>query len=129
MRIVLTFVLALSAGSANAAFISGNDIMTLCRESRAELGGYIAGWFDKGSSDKELTLSSAKKVKDFGSMIELHYLAGSLSSGACFPKTVTIGQLVDIVCKYASENPAQRQLDGGAFLDKSISEALPCPKD
>lgn len=46
--------------------------------------------------------------------------------GYCTPNGVTGRQMIDIVCKYLSENPQKRHETGASLTYSALSDAFPC---
>ena len=98
---LVTIALAL-ATSANAAFMTGNDLLRRLADpespvSRSIALGYIMGISDAGHGTEH-----------------------------CAPATVTAGQLRDLVHKWLRENPADRHHIGADIIMHILQEAYPC---
>lgn len=46
----------------------------------------------------------------------------------CFPKQVTLGQIVQIVNKYLNENPEKLHFAAAPLIGAALVAAFPCPK-
>lgn len=102
--LILIYILA-SAPLARAEFFSGNDLnkwsseMSTSTVSWGMLYGYVAGAYDTTSG-------------------VLH----------CAPRTVTLGQAVDVVRQYIDANPSMRHMSGDLLINGALRSAWPCPK-
>jgi hypothetical protein len=101
--VIATWLLCSSPDFAAADFRSGNELLEDCNEKNVLFClGYIAAISDG--------------------------LNGNGINGyeACIPKTVTAGQLVDIVVQYLRLNPAERHFAAAVLVADAISTAFPC---
>jgi hypothetical protein len=81
----------------------------MCRaQNRSFLNGYMAGLFDTHAMIATATSSN---------------------NPLCVPKAVSLGQLTDIACKYLSEHPEERHLNGASLAFWAVHKAFPCTPD
>lgn len=102
MKSAIAALALVAAASANAGFMTGNDLLKRITDAespvhRSIVLGYIMG------------------VSDIGHGIE-----------HCAPATVTAGQLRDLVHKWLRENPADRHHNGADIVTHILQEAYPC---
>jgi hypothetical protein len=93
-----------------ASFENGNELYGDCTESdgtppTAYCLGFVAGVFDTAEM---LLLDSSGRL--------------------CAPKSVTLGQVRDVIVKYLRENPAERNLPASLLALRAVQAAWPCPK-
>jgi Rap1a immunity proteins len=109
-----------------AAF-TGNELHNLCNQtSRPLLTGFVVGVSEKA----QLDLASAAGYflalgKKQLSVQDVAYLG--LVSNYCTRDNVTFGQLGDVVCKYLTENPAERDKAAADLVMDALHAAFPCP--
>lgn len=108
MRILLCTLVAL--GWAGAALADdGNKLLQICKasegsQSRANCLGYVAGVSDT--------------LTDLASL-------GILKGSPCLPTGATPGQMADVVVKYLTENPKDRNLSPSSLVAGALNEAWP----
>lgn len=96
-----TLALAL-ATSANAAFMTGNDLLRRIADP-------------ENAVHRSIVLGYIMAVSDVGHGID-----------HCAPAAVTAGQLRDLVHKWLRENPADRHHSGADIIMHVLQEAYPC---
>lgn len=96
---------ALLATPVRANFVDGNDLHEQCRTRSASALNYILGVHD-----------TQQTVAGLGKQEKLICPWGRVSSG----------HVVDAVCKYLQNNPAQRHRSGASIVLKVLGEAFPC---
>lgn len=96
---------ALLTVSARANFVDGNDLHEQCQTRRASALNYILGVHD-----------TQQTVAGLGKQEKLICPWGRVSSG----------HVVEAVCKYLQNNPAQRHRSGASIVLKVLGEAFPC---
>ena len=111
---VLALLLVISS-TANASFMSGNNLMERYRSYKE----YNAG----NPSEEDLMLG----------MMYLGYVAGASDvldnlEMICKPKGMTVGQAAQIVGKYLDDNPQELHISAGTLVFKALSEHYPCKK-
>lgn len=88
------------------ALFNGNDLHKACTDGNKQfLTGYVGGTFD---------------------MLEGAKVQAGVKSAYCKPRKATLGQLVDITCKWLKENPAQRHRPAALVANMALAEAYPC---
>jgi len=99
MKAAITALALAASLTANAGFVSGNDLHSILYEigDKQSAGiGYIAGIFD--------------------------------ASDHCAPKTVTLDQVVDMVKEMLRVNPEIRNLDASLLVGSMLIKTWPCKK-
>lgn len=91
--------------AAHAQFVSGNQLLDLCRTDPTAAAGYVAGAVD--------TIQTVQDNK----LVE---------KNICIRANVTIGQMVDLVCAYARAHPEFRDFAGSAQVAAAMSITFPC---
>ena len=104
-------------------------IAALCSASPAE-GREVA------NDDGKEILSLCESSYDFSKGMCLGYVRGIATTTdilmqmndrhLCFPKSVTVGQMRDVVIAYIRRNPAQRHEGATLLYMRAINEAWPC---
>jgi hypothetical protein len=129
MRRVLLIALVFGLlDSAVAEAMDGNKLFEGCRQQyRVGLSGYVAGVWDKAGSDAVtatvyLAMQDRKKSEHMDKML----MDGM--NAACLPQGVTNGQMVDVICKFLRDNPAERHKLGSDLTMNALVTAFPCEK-
>ncbi|WP_183821960.1 Rap1a/Tai family immunity protein [Aliirhizobium cellulosilyticum] len=104
-RVAAAVVITAISSHANAAFVSGNDLLEFCDQFRASSTGYVLGAVDT---------------------ILVSQDNGNVRKTVCLRGGATGGQLTDIVCQYLRKNPAVRDFGGPALVSMALSQAFPC---
>ena len=97
--------LLLATAPARANFLDGNDLYEHCQTRSASALNYILGVHD-----------TQQTVAALGKQEKLVCPWGRVSSG----------HVVEAVCKYLQNNPAQRHRSGASIVLKVLGEAFPC---
>jgi hypothetical protein len=118
---------ACMGGVVSSQVASGNEIHSACeKEGDIFLGfciGYITGSLDM--TTEVAIMSVARLGGEVSSLDELQSsVAGVL--GFCVPESTTNAQVVDVVKKHMTENPATRQLKARQLIVESMVVAFPC---
>lgn len=93
----------------NASYESGSKLLGYCQSEQGRLpyiDGFLAGY-----------------------TVAVHDYGASVSASApqfCVPKSATVGQVRDVVCKYLASHPAGRHSTGAPLVARAFSEAWPC---
>lgn len=112
MKRAILVIGMLLAFDAQAAFISGNELMRQCAEFEKRRGTFedgLCGGFVTGVAD---------------------VAANSLVRGyrVCFPKQVVTGQLTLVVIKYLREHPEDLHYGADSLVLTALEGAFPCSK-
>ena len=114
-RIILAALVGvLVISTANAEFFSGNQLFTDCNGERPDEEAGCSGYI-MGAMDTIISLQRGKLLDD-------------RFQNVCLPEGVTAGQLVSIVKKYLTENPAERHFAASRIVVIGIRKAFPCKK-
>ena len=114
-------LLALFATCANSAVYNGNRLAELCLGDRSFVTGYVVGMMDKASDD--IGISSIRFAGDQRLGLVVFEI-----ENYCVPAQASVGQAVDIFCKYLTENPGERHLPASILAAKSLSAVWPCKR-
>lgn len=110
--LILTYFLPLVAlAQGTTAFLTGNDLLSLCKGSIAErssCSGYIVGLSD------QRTLLLARLSKD--------------QYGCEIPKLVNSNQLVDVFLQYLEQNLVDRHFPASFPFNHAMFKIYPCKK-
>ncbi|ARM86469.1 hypothetical protein RHEC894_CH00108 [Rhizobium sp. CIAT894] len=128
-KIVLRYVLPIAAllcptiAHADAAFMTGNMLLENCHKEKLFVLGYMMGVVDKGLLDSD--------VADWGlehepGSIQLKVVGKFVRTNRCVPDRVTSGQMVDVVCKWLDDHPADRHKYGPSLIASAFENAWPC---
>ena len=100
-------VLAGTAGTAQANFVNGNDLLKRCNDPQAPFycGGFVSGAHDGFTT----AWGWSKQAPMF-----------------CVPTGVSIPQLVDITVAYLEDHPETRHYAASELIGLAIREAFPC---
>ena len=108
MRILMCALVALGwAGAALAG--DGNELLKVCKapegsQSRANCLGYVTGVYD--------TVTNLAYMKTLG-------------ASPCVPGGVTPAQMADVVIKYLTENPKDRNISAASLVAGALADAWP----
>jgi hypothetical protein len=112
--------------SASADFYTGTSLKKLCAGKSPILLGYLAGWTDKWQRDTNMLAEGYEREKTpQGKRAALSQLQRT-TEGICIPYGASLGQMLDILCKYVEANPAKAKLGATELLAQSVSEAWQC---
>jgi len=106
---------------------TGNKLHDLCNQtSKPLLTGFVVGVMEKAKADMLSTVPYFRALgKKQLSVDDMAYLG--MVSNHCMRDNVTFGQLGDIVCKYLTENPAERDKTAAYLVMDALHAAFPCP--
>lgn len=103
MKAALTLIACMTAGTASAEFMSGNDLLSLLRSQerheRTAADGYIMGVHDTGRG-------------------VVH----------CSPNAVTLSQVRDMSVQFITAAATARHKSADSLVMAVLQEAFPCPK-
>jgi hypothetical protein len=111
----------------SAAEFTGNQLHDLCNPAgKPMLTGFVVGVMEKAEVDMASSipyfLAQGKKQLN---VEDKAYLG--MVSNHCMRENVTFGQSGDIVCKYLTENPAERDKKAALLVMDALRAAFPCP--
>lgn len=107
MKLKLAAALIAVSLPANAAFLNGNDLHSLCQRSATDrLSDEQSSMFVVGVADALQSLSDGV--------------------GICIPDGVSGGQVRDVVCRSLSDFPELRHMEAGAISMASLTNSFPC---
>ncbi|MGR9413677.1 Rap1a/Tai family immunity protein [Rhizobium leguminosarum] len=129
MRAILAAAVLLAASSAQAEFYDGNKIYPLCEGNKSLIGTYIAGWLDKRGSDYNSFMTAESVLSDSAKRQAFNGVLHEIDANICIPPgQISLGQMVDVLCKHLTEHPETRHLGMSQQLVTSLSGAWPCRK-
>lgn len=94
------------AENTSGAFFNGNDLHDRCQNSESFTRGFVAG------------------VNDAFYASSVHENIKTLR--LCSPTDSDLEQLTDVVCKYLSDNPAERHYNAALLIREILTETYPC---
>ncbi|WP_331275733.1 Rap1a/Tai family immunity protein [Rhizobium laguerreae] len=62
-------------------------------------------------------------------LVPIPKYVGEIKAGICVPPKVTLGQMVDVLCKYLGDHSEDRQLSMAGHFRAAYSRAWPCKVD
>lgn len=111
---------------AAADFYTGKEIKKFCATKSPIMLGYLAGWTDKWERDTNMLAEGYEREKTpQGKRAALSQLQRT-TEGICIPYGASLGQMLDILCKYVEANPGKAKLGATELLAQSVSEAWQC---
>ncbi|WP_156464280.1 Rap1a/Tai family immunity protein [Afipia sp. Root123D2] len=118
-----------------AGFFDGNELHKKCSPDFREFAlGYMAGITDKSIIDHSAFYAAWQATVDTNATTEArnklqrNMSRASLAMGKfCMPDSVRLSQVLDVFCKYVSNNPESRHLNGAELFSKAMRAAWPCP--
>lgn len=120
-RALLIVACLVVTGSAGAATYTGNRLSELCVSDKSFVLGYVVGMADKAGDD--IGIASARLAGDLRLATLLYEI-----ENYCIPKEATLGQAVDVFCKFLRDNPGERHLPASVLAAKSFSKVWPCKR-
>lgn len=126
MRAILAVALLLAASSAQADLFNGNDLYEYCTGGRSLATAYVGGWWDSHANDADLANLAEITSPDADTRKHIKFYAGEIKANICIPPKVTLGQMVDVICKYLENHPEDRQLAMVGHFRAAYSTAWPC---
>jgi Rap1a immunity proteins len=116
-------ILLLAIVSSNALSLSGNDLQTYCNAGNSLCFGYITGvnetlLYWQGNYRRSQSEAGPLNSK------QIFWLSPNVY---CTPKTVTNGQIQQVVTKYLNEHPEDLHIDASLLIGKALTAAYPCP--
>ncbi len=104
----LAAVLALAGMPAGAFMIDGNKLYDACT--------------GKETYDRTFCLGYVSGVHD-----TLDGFTADTGGKYCVPRTVSSGQLADLITKFLRDNPGRRRLAAARIVGEAITRTFPCP--
>jgi hypothetical protein len=107
--IAAIFFISFGHFPAYAYFNTGTDLLGACSKDDFNIFkcyGYISGVIDN---------------------LQLLQQANLIRGANCIPGDATLGQLKDVVVKYAVQNPEERHQNASYLVMRAIVQAFPCP--
>tara|TARA_S200002703_G_scaffold140018_1_gene130997 strand:- start:356 stop:682 length:327 start_codon:yes stop_codon:yes gene_type:complete len=105
-KLLTTLALCLCATNAQAAYKSGNDLLTACKAEGLTCYGYITAAQDTYEAWVDWGLITEKRM--------------------CVPHGVSAEQLRLVVLKYMESKPEALHLNAGSFVLNALIVAFPC---
>lgn len=100
----LFFFASQTAAIAGGYFLTGNELLDMCKSSRLQASGYMMGFAEGYAIRDEM---GAKPV-------------------VCLPNSVMSGQVIDVVCRYLEQNPETRHWSAAYQAHNALVKAWPC---
>ncbi|MEY9376010.1 Rap1a/Tai family immunity protein [Rhizobium leguminosarum] len=129
MRAILAAAMLLTASSADAQLFNGNEIYEYCKGARSLATAYVGGWSDSHMNDDQIISLAQATSPDEPTRNHIKFYAGQLKGNICIPPKVTLGQMVDVLCKYLEDHPEDRQLSMSGHFNVAFGTAWPCVRD
>lgn len=109
-KAVLAAALAISSPPALANYLTGKDLYADCSKpqgsfSQGFCSGYISGVVDA---------------------IEYYQVGKGAEKSVCLPKEASIGQVKEIVVRYLTQHPDQRNNTASSLVWDAVRNAYPC---
>ncbi|MBX4972626.1 hypothetical protein HJB56_26260 [Rhizobium lentis] len=125
LRFVLPLLALFSSTTAHAdpAFMTGNKLFEYCQTNRLFVVGYMMGVVDKGLYDSSAADYGLTREPDSR---ELKVIGTFVRTNRCVPDGATSGQMVDVICKWLNEHPADRHKYGPTLINNAFAEVWPC---
>jgi hypothetical protein len=117
---IATVALMLSAGPAEANFLTGSQLLAKCRAHKTLVA---AG--EKTTDGQAAANAMYCRGYVWGYADGLRRPHGELGK-PCWPDGVTYIQILAVVIKYLEENPAQLHRPSGDLVETALQEAWPC---
>lgn len=109
-------ILFFCAITANAA-ITGNELYAM---PKVAVQTYLLGWLE-GYQELHSKLLLSNKLLSPGAV---DYVWQQLP---CVPRTITLGQITDVVLRQLRDHPENRNAEAATLVDNAISKTWPCP--
>lgn len=110
--IVMTLGALLTGSTANASFLTGNELHDYCESLPGTALGYIMG------------------VADFNginlAVVDLNGQSVQAKKFVCIPANATGDQTKDVVCKYLADHPKDRNLPAPILVYSALLDAWRC---
>ncbi len=119
MRAVLLAALMVVTTNAKANNDDGNKLVEHCRLDSLYVRGFIAGIVDKATDD--IAIASERLAGDQ----RMHKMLFEIEP-YCIPANATVGQSVDVFCKYLKDNPGERHLPASRLVGKALGAVWKC---
>jgi hypothetical protein len=126
MRAIFAAAMLLAASSARADFYDGNEFYEYCTGAKSLAIAYVGGWMDAYLRDTDLANLAKITSPDSNTRQHITFYADGIKAGICIPPKVTLGQLVDVICKHLADHPQDRHLPMGQHLTTAFRTAWPC---
>ncbi len=97
-------------GEEVSRYLSGNDLLQVCRTSTAFCYGYVVGVYDANQA-----IGWPRTVV--------------LAPRPCLSRKVDSSQIGDVVRVWLEKNPAQRHMNAAGLTIMALVEAFPCKKN
>lgn len=119
-KIWVTLCLALSAGQAEAEFLTGNELLADCKEYEKARDGRGGSFQYAGTC-----VGYVEGVADaYATWRAWDYIGSDIM---CFPDGALVDQFIRIVVTYLEAHPEDLHLSAGSLVTHAYGQAFPCP--
>ncbi|MBY5362615.1 hypothetical protein HFO97_22240 [Rhizobium leguminosarum] len=129
MRAILAVAMLLAASSAQADLFNGNDVYEYCTGAKSLATAYVGGWWDSHANDADIANLAELTSPEGNTRKHISFYTGQIKGNICIPPKVTLGQMVDVICKYLQDHPENRQLSMTGHFNVAFGTAWPCRAD
>jgi Rap1a immunity proteins len=98
--------------SSVVVFLTGNDLLDLCRRNRLECVGYVMGATDVLSQQPVFQWQQSETP---------------MTVSVCIPEHVSGDQVTDVVLRELNSHPERRHLSAWNLVAVALYAAFPCP--
>lgn len=125
MRKYLAFLAACAASPMTAEPMTGNELLTIC-EQKDQLAqqGFCTGYIL--SALEGIKWGISVPMLQMGKKTEEVDSTGNILLGYCMPAEATLGQQIDVVVQFLTENPSTRHRSARSLVQDAFMAAFPC---